>query len=504
MSNLLSSNEFELKFEIPPARLKNVAVALLNGKVTRQRLQASYFDTSDGALAAHGIVVRLRKEDRRWVQTAKGPTVDLLQRLEHNVVLPFQPSRTVPVPDLSRHRETPVGKAIDRALARKADDNYPNLNLLYGTEVQRITRLVACSGSMVEVALDQGCVFADGHSQSICELEVELKQGSPWDAVVLAQQWSAEHGLWVSTIAKSMKGQRLRNTTPCDAVTSVNSAKLIPKFSRHASGHEMLTAVVQACLNQILPNMSELASGSNHPDHIHQLRVGIRRLRTALRELGSLTNATDPSWEAILVKVFRTLGAHRDHNYLALVQQPQLLQAGGPVMRFGDGSLNIPDVCEAVRAPDFQNVLLGLVGFVHSEAPEPIDKTDALKKVVSLRLDKLHVRALRDGKKFIALGEAQQHDVRKRFKRLRYLLEFCELLFPARKLKHMTAALKPVQDALGMYNDELMALSAWRTLATDEPKAWFGIGWLSARRQCHVKRCLKEIKAFAKIKPFWL
>ena len=48
--------EFELKFEIPAADLKSVAMAMLEGKVTRQRLQASYFDTADGTLAAHGIV----------------------------------------------------------------------------------------------------------------------------------------------------------------------------------------------------------------------------------------------------------------------------------------------------------------------------------------------------------------------------------------------------------------------------------------------------------------
>ena len=102
--------EFELKFEIPLAKLKGVAVAMLEGKATRQRLQASYFDTADRALAAHGIVVRLRKEGRRWVQTAKGPTADLLDRLEHNAALPSQSAAAMPALDLSRHRETPVGK----------------------------------------------------------------------------------------------------------------------------------------------------------------------------------------------------------------------------------------------------------------------------------------------------------------------------------------------------------------------------------------------------------
>ena len=93
--------------------------------------------------------------------------------------------------------------------------------------------------------------------------------------------------------------------------------------------------------------------------------------------------------------------------------------------------------------------------------------------------------------------------VRKRLKRLRYLLEFVEPLFPARKVRQMAAALKPAQDALGQYNDELMALHALRMLAADDSNAWFGIGWLSARTQPNAKRCLKEIKTFAAIKPFW-
>jgi triphosphatase len=491
--------EFELKFEIPPANLKSVARAVLEGKATRQRLQASYFDTADGVLAAHGIVVRLRKEGRRWVQTAKGPTVDLLERLEHNAPLAQQSAGVVPALDLARHHGTPVGKAIGKALGLKGDENYPSLELLYGTDVQRISRQLAHGRSVVEVALDQGRVFANGHSQSICELEVELKQGTPLDAVDLARQWCAAHGLWISTIAKSMKGQRLRQAVPFGKATSADA----PTYTAQTTAHDMMRAVVQTCLGQILPNASELASGSQDPDHVHQLRVGIRRLRTALRELAGLTDAIDPTWEDALVHAFRALGAHRDHSHLALVFQPQLLAAGGPEIDFKNTQGKPPDAGEAVRAPDFQAALLGLVGFTQHETPEPPDTPGALKKAVAARLEKLHKRALRDGKKFLALSEAEQHGVRKRLKRLRYLIELTAPLFAARKVKPMTAALKPVQEALGLYNDELMALHAWRAMAHEQPNAWFGIGWLSARKQLNAKRCLKEIKAFSEIKPFW-
>ena len=48
-----------------------------------------------------------------------------------------------------------------------------------------------------------------------------------------------------------------------------------------------------------------------------------------------------------------------------------------------------------------------------------------------------------------------------------------------------------------------MASHAWQELAAENPKAWFGIGWLTARKLPNARRCLKEIKAFADIKPFW-
>ena len=148
--------EFELKFEIPQANLRRVATALKDGKITRERLQARYFDTEDGVLAKSGVVVRVRKEGRRWVQTAKAPTSGTLERLEHNVSLARGVKAGEPEVDLARHLGTPVGEAIAKALNLKPGETYPDLAPLYGTDVQRITRLVTSDGSVLELALDQG------------------------------------------------------------------------------------------------------------------------------------------------------------------------------------------------------------------------------------------------------------------------------------------------------------------------------------------------------------
>ncbi|MBC7435925.1 MAG: CYTH domain-containing protein, partial [Bdellovibrionales bacterium] len=92
--------EFELKLEIPPSSLPPLIAAMGRGDVVRQRLRATYFDTQDGALAARGVVVRMRHEGRQWVQTAKAPGSSPLARLEHNVQVEAEPDGTRPVVDL--------------------------------------------------------------------------------------------------------------------------------------------------------------------------------------------------------------------------------------------------------------------------------------------------------------------------------------------------------------------------------------------------------------------
>ena len=64
--------EFELKLEVPADCADAVEAAMRHAPVVRQRLLAHYFDTPDRALAAQGVVVRLRKEGAQRVQTANG------------------------------------------------------------------------------------------------------------------------------------------------------------------------------------------------------------------------------------------------------------------------------------------------------------------------------------------------------------------------------------------------------------------------------------------------
>jgi triphosphatase len=267
----------------------------------------------------------------------------------------------------------------------------------------------------------------------------------------------------------------------------------------------MAAAVLASCLDQVLANASDVAGDCSDAEHIHQLRVGLRRLRTALRELGALIEGVDSAWEAPIVALFRALGEHRDRDYLLHSVQGQMTAAGGPPLDWSATLTELPDTAAAVRAPEFQEALIGLIGLVHAaSADEGMQPDQPAKKNVRRRLAKLHKDAISEGRHFLELEEAMQHRLRKRLKRLRYLAEFSRPLFAKRQVDAFVEALKPVQDALGVYNDELAALQAWQHLVSDDARAWFGTGWLSARRAVNEQVCLQACETFAReAKPFW-
>ncbi|WP_235578244.1 CYTH and CHAD domain-containing protein [Pseudorhodoferax sp. Leaf267] len=496
--------EIEFKFQVPAERLEAVEAAMLGASSTRTHLQARYYDTEGGDLAAHGVVLRLRKEGRNWVQTAKAAGEGPLHRLEHNVDLgparKSQPLAALP----ARHAGTPVGERLARALGAQPAP----LVEVYATDIWRIARHEQFADSTVELALDQGRVLApsaDGsgeRSAQVCELELELVDGNVDDLATLARLWAERHGLWFSTVSKSERGMRLalgQSTRP--AVKA--SAPRLDENGGFPDGPTLQRAVVAACLAQILPNASEIAAGSLDAAQIHQARVGLRRLRTALRELQPLGAGLDEAWLPALVRTFRALGATRDRQQLVDKMQPRLVAAGGPVLTLPEDTTPQASPGEAVRASDFQAALVGLIGFAATPRAAPGASPKQTRRILRTRLSKLHAQLLRDGHAFEALPPDAQHRARKRLKRLRYLAEFVGAAFGDRRAARYTDALSPVQDVLGAYYDEVVAQEAYRAAADREPRAWFAVGWLLARQSAHARECGEALKSIAEARKFW-
>lgn len=487
--------ELELKFQVPPLARAAVQRALKAGKLQRLHLQARYFDTADGLLAAQGLALRLRQEGRAWVQTLKGSTGHLAQREEHDVALGAI-GRGGPSLDVQRHHDSAVGQTLLRLLQEHPE---AELKQVYATDVWRTHRVATRGGARIELALDEGRIVAGDAQHALCELEFELKSGPPAALFELAQTWCERHGLWLDSVSKAHRGQLLAN-----GLAHAEAVKARPPtIGRKASTAHTLALIVNSCLAQILPNASEVAAGSPAPEHVHQLRVGLRRLRTAMRELqGWVSFEWPPADVQALEVAFSALGAARDDQVVADHITSRLQAAGAPWPQWPAAAETPPAPLDTVHNPAFQRALIGLLAYTHGALNQP-DDSGAPEALIAERLQHLHRQMTKAAKRFETLPVDEQHRSRKRLKRLRYLAEFASSLYRRADVDKYLRALRPAQDALGQHNDEAVAEAAYRRVAPDEPRAWFAVGWLLAQQAESARQCAKALGKVAEAQPFW-
>ncbi|UUX94372.1 CHAD domain-containing protein [Aquabacterium sp. J223] len=467
----MNHDELELKLRVPAGALSAVREALQQLGATTLPLRALYFDTADGRLAAARLALRLRLEGGRWVQTLKAPGDSAVHRLEHEVELPY--AGTTPPPlDLGRHHGHP---ALDRLREALHGVEPSALQPVLTTEVDRLHAEHRLGETVVELALDTGHVAAGVRRAELAELELELKAGPAAPLFVLAAEWTARHGLWLSTLPKAARGLRLLQPAAPSPPTKARPLQL----GDDAGAADFLRETLRNTLDQVLANLGEIADGEDATDLVHQARVGLRRLRTALRELQALSPALDPAWGVPLAEAFARLGERRDEAAVSAAVQPLLQAAHAPMT--GWPPPPAADLAPAVQAPALQAALIGLLALSHAGDERFAGLNHAaLRRTLAKRLQSLWKRVRRDGMRFDRLTTDDQHRVRKRLKRLRYLAEFARPLWPHKAVDRCLDRLKPAQEALGQHNDVAVAADRFRAAMAAHPEAGFAAGWLQA------------------------
>ncbi|MDE2401366.1 MAG: CHAD domain-containing protein [Burkholderiales bacterium] len=274
------------------------------------------------------------------------------------------------------------------------------------------------------------------------------------------------------------------------------------------SADALLRAIVRSCLMQILPNTNEVAAGSIDEEHVHQLRVGLRRLRTAAHVLHDFCADLDPASEEPLAEAFRQLGRYRDvHNVLPEVEA-RLSAVGAPAARRVFNTGPVPDPRVTVCDPAFQASLRQLNELSLAESPRAdrggaLDKPAAARKELCSRLTHLRTQMTHASKQFEAMEPSEQHRVRKRLKRLRYLIESIAPLFDKHEVQAYVAALQPALQALSLHRDEAVALEVFRARTQPDPRTWFAVGWLTAHQAQTAAACALALGKAVRRRPFW-
>lgn len=490
------TTETELKLQVPPARRRAVAAAVAARSGTMQRLQAVYLDTAQRTLACAGIALRLRREGRHWVQTLKATGADRMQRLEHNVPRPGA-AAVAPALDTALHAGTPAGERLAAALrAEPAQALQP----LYRTDIRRLQRRLRSRGATLELAFDEGRILAGEQVLPVCELEIELLQGPPQAVLEQARRWIRHHGLWLDLRSKAERGDLLaRGETRAAAAMAAPPA--LAAALDLARGRR---AVLAACAEQVLANASQVASGDHGDEHVHQLRVGLRRLRSALRLFDG--ERPDDPLAAGAAALFGQLGAARDQAAIAAPLQAALQRAlvaagldlAAPAW---PAAPEADDPAACVRAPAAQDFLLDLIAAL--QEPAEAEPGGTLQDALAQGLQRWHKQVAADAPRFAELDDMARHRLRKRVKRLRYAVEFAAPLYDAKRVRRYLQPLRALQDRLGALNDVAVGLAAYRTAAAGDAASAFALGWLAAQRERLLAECAPALRDVAAARRFW-
>lgn len=499
--------EAELKFALQRADLERLRAAkdldgITVGKPETETLVSTYFDTADEKLRAAGISLRVRRTGKAIEQTVKMTVADGAKAPGgHLGALAARHEITVPaereVPDLGRFGDDHVAAALQEALA--GDE----LRALFTIRVKRTARTVVTrDGDAIEYALDDGEIVAGDRRSEILEAEFELKDGNPRALFEVAAAAMNRVPVRFSATAKSEAGYRLaegRGDEPAGPAKAVE-----PEIPDGATVEQALKAVLHSCFVQIASNVPVVIDGTD-PEGPHQLRVGLRRLRSALKifrkviDPGSAARIADEGrWLAGMVGELRDLDVLAEEIVRPCAER---IDVGGLTAVLDARRAAVrARLVEALAGPRVGGFLIGLAAYVEGRgwlAFSDVDQSSALAAPADAFAEKavhrLWGKVARRGRDLDALSGEERHALRKAFKTLRYALDFFGGRLSGRDRKRLTRDVKAAQEVLGYVNDVRMARALVDSLAEaadvaavpDRPSmdraAGFCLGWHEAR-----------------------
>lgn len=513
--------EIELKLRLPPdaiARLQHNSLLRslsLSNSVTR-KLYSIYYDTPDFDLRRNGVAFRLRREGKRWMQSIKGGggvATGLHQRDEWEApVLKAQPDFT---------------KISDPSLVRLFSPTSlrEQLQPLFTTVFNRSTRTLRLSdGSEAEFCLDRGEIIAGDASAPICEIELELKSGSPLPLFQLAQDLLHNIPVRLENVSKAERGYVLASGSRFPPLKA-RPVQLVAEMGVS----EAFKAITWNCLGHLHSNEAGMLEGCDI-EYLHQMRVALRRQRSALSIFSKAFSKADFTPIAEELKwLAGQFGPARDWDVFVMETLATVCSA----FSGHQGILALREKCEqlrrnhnetarnAVESKHYTELMLRLGAWLCAEpwlAQPDLPASDdspgtgsgmTVKEFAGTLLARRHRQLRKYDGKLANLSTLELHALRIVAKKQRYAAEFFTGFYPDKETKRYIQSLSTLQDVLGTMNDTAIAerLLSEVPIAKDESDQYeaAGIirGWGVSRALIKKLELNNAWKHFNKNDPFW-
>jgi triphosphatase len=368
--------------------------------------------------------------------------------------------------------------------------------------------------SEIELALDEGCVATADGDLAIAEIEIELKQGAREDVARLARKLAHEVPVTFAARAKAEWGYVLVK----DAVNAPMSAEAVA-LGPSAMVADAFIVIGFSCLRQIAGN--ELAVRARDPEGIHQMRVGLRRLRTVLSLFKDMLQGRETNRIKNQLKwLTEQLGPGRDSDVFVRKTVVPYLEHHPDRREFEvlahdlekERSAGFAKAQAAVEGERFRRLLLDcalwLIDGEWRNDDDDLKRASRDRPAKTFAEEELARRTrkiVKRVRKLEKLDAKRRHKLRIAVKKVRYAREFFTNLNrdrPRRKAQRKTdRALKSLQSALGGLNDMRVHLAHARDFARANAasRKAFAIGYLTGREEGQSGDVLSEALAAGKL-----
>lgn len=503
------NEEYELKLSLSPENLERLGRSSLIRSLAarrsrRKQLVSTYFDTPSQSLRRQGMALRVRQVGKKRIQTLKA-SAGQASGLQH--YREYEAEIGQDEPDLSLIEDPEIQAIFVR------EELAENLGPVFATRFARRTILLKVEDNEIELALDVGEIEAGARRMPISEAEFELIAGRPTSLYELALAVNETLPFHLERRTKAARGYGLSEGT----VSRPTKAKAI-QLDPQMTAAEAFAAAVGSCLAQIRAN-EPVVLNDDDPEGVHQLRVGVRRLRAVV---GAFRKAIDTSVFGFLREELRwlqrRLGPAREwdvfiHETVDPLQER--LQERSPgrsnLAALREAALaaqetGYREARETLMAGRYTALMLRLSLWLdEGRWMPPADGGKADPRAKSAADFAAQILAERDRKlrklagKSRELREEELHEVRIRAKQMRYSAEFFRTLFPEREVKRQLGALEAIQDALGSLNDAVVGRQLLKDLgdACGSPAAAKRIGAAAALVEGWQAACIaRDLKHF--------
>jgi inorganic triphosphatase YgiF len=514
--------EIELKLSGQPEALESIFASPTicdksTGRGVTRRLENVYYDTRDQRLRAQGLAFRVRRHGRSYVQTLKSNDTEGLVSYRGEWETPLTSSE----PDLA---VLPVG-ALEVLQGLVTPEE---LESQFTTRVRRRVRRIRVIDqkgreSLIEAALDSGTIETRGDRMPIAEIELELLEGSPDALYSLALELDKLAPLRIETRSKSALGYALVSGR-APAWHKAGTLDLDPR----ATVEDAFRHILRSCVQHWCANEAAALDGRD-PEGVHQLRVAIRRLRSAFSVFNHLVKREERTRLSSEAKrIINSFGPARDWDVFSteLLAPIDAARPGDPDLArlLAAAQVERQHGYEAVRAEigshAYTRYLLQLRLWIEASGwREHATEQGAHwfdRPIVAFAdelLAKRHRNARKLGRGFAKLAPAERHRVRIALKKLRYACEFFEGLYRKKDTKPYLTSLKQMQDRLGHLNDVTVAGKLALRLvdqARTQPEreslhmaAGLVLGWYGKGVAVVEPEVIEAWHAFAHGTPFW-